>query len=193
MMKTERCGGEKLPTDADNKPYLRCQQHIAPYTKTEVFKDDSGTQCSRLITVPASSLECPNFDLASAGWFKKLEWREISKKEVYVPIADSVGFERKSALVLSTYIVDVDKHKCLHCEANKEKYDFIKPMPSGIYRRCFKTDITTSFYRNDFMEKHDVFRLISEKPVVTAKEAKQLIASGVYADLSLKRELGVEE
>jgi hypothetical protein len=90
---------DKMPLDKNGKPYLECQQNIAPYTKTEIFTDTQGNRCSRNVSVQPDGIETPIYDLEQAGWFKRLEWSQIIKKTVYEKIAGTESFQQKTALL----------------------------------------------------------------------------------------------
>jgi hypothetical protein len=65
-------------------------------------------------------------------------------------------------------------------------------MPTGLYSRCYRTDMTVSFYINKSMTRHGIYKLLSEKEI-SSKEAFQLIKSGAYCgNIGLRRELGIE-
>jgi hypothetical protein len=66
-------------------------------------------------------------------------------------------------------------------------------MPSGLYRRHFSEqgDLTTSFFISTTLVNEGTYNLLEEK-AITPQEAKRLITSGeVYAELGLRRELGL--
>jgi len=181
-----------MPIDHENRPYYETQQCQLPYTKSESVKLEDGSYGTRTVTVTPEPLVHREYDLSKLGWFKKLTFREVHLKEVWKPIPDTEDFERTTALVLTTYEVDVSKAKCLSCEQNNEDYDFIKKASSlGLVRRCFKTDRTTGFLGKSTAK---AFKFVSEKRITT-KQAYELIMSGeAYCESrSLCKQLGIPD
>jgi hypothetical protein len=193
--KTESWRREIIPIDSQNRLYLSVSRSQAPYIKQETFsvvENGKTIPAWRNIEVQPDAIQMDNYDLESAGWFEKLIYQQIERKEIYLPVAGTQGFKKSSVLMLSTYSVDVNKHPCNHCTQQKMTCR-LKKMPSGLYRRHFSEqgDLTTSFFISTTLVNEGTYNLLEEK-AITPQEAKRLITSGeVYAELGLRRELGL--
>jgi hypothetical protein len=180
-----------MPIDKNGKLYLDCQKNISGYFKVETFADSNGNTCTREIEIPASSVDTPIYDIP---WTTTLEFWEISKKEIYLPIKNSISFKKSSALILSKYLVDVGKNPCSKCN-DKKMTCRIRVMPSGVYRRHFSEngDSTISYFLSTNQLQSGAYTLLSES-VITPKEAKRLLENNQAncLDLNLRRDLGLK-
>lgn len=177
--------------DSDGKPYLVLLHSEQPYSRTEKFKDAEGNECHREVMVNPEPTDTKNYDLQTAGWFKKVTWREIAYKDIYVPVKNSVGFQKKKAVILSEYVVNIEKMPNDVCAEKNITYCYLRTMPSLVLMRDFKSDYVYAFFLNKQMLKNGVYELTSERELTT-KEAKRLIADqNVFcSDGTLKLDLG---
>lgn len=127
-----------------------------------------------------NKVDFKDYDLEANGFFKKLIFREISGKKIYYrPIPNSELMTQFEAYTLRIW--KVTALPCSNCVKFGGDFDFLKKgaIESGLFKRCFLTDITIWFLPEDkHRTKSEGWELVEERPITNLQEIIEMVSKG---------------